>query len=129
ESSAPHNLFAPARCPHRYSDAIGPSLTRFYSSGCFRKTLWVGVRRFRKVSGATYAVVGRRWVHRSETEQSLEGCHGLPTAIVPKDELVQIDLQLGAANPVVSAYEPLLEVADGAISKRHHGFGSLTQLD
>jgi len=52
-------------------------------------------------------------VHRSETEQRLEGCHGLPTAIVPKDELVQIDLQLGAANPVVSAYEPLLEVADG----------------
>ena len=67
-------------------------------------------------------------MHCSETEQRLEGCHGLPTAIVPKDELVQIDLQLGAANPVVSAYEPLLEVTDGAISKRHHGFGSLTQL-
>jgi hypothetical protein len=48
---------------------------------------------------------------------------------VPKDELVQIDLQLGAANPVVSAYEALLEVADGAISKRHHGPRSLTQLD
>ena len=67
-------------------------------------------------------------MHCSETEQRLEGCHGLPTAIVPKDELVQIDLQLGAANPVVSAYEPLLEVTDGAISKRHPGCGSLTQL-
>jgi hypothetical protein len=67
-------------------------------------------------------------VHGSEAEERLEGRHGLPSAIVPKDELVQIDLQLGAAHPVVGTDEPLLEVPDGTISERHHGFRSLVQL-
>jgi len=84
--------------------------------------------RFRKVSGAAYVFVGRRCADSSEAEERLEGRHGLPSAIVPKDELVQIDLQLGAANPVVSAEEPLLQVTNGAISEGHHGLGSLAQL-
>jgi len=67
-------------------------------------------------------------VHGSETEECLEGRHGLPSAIVPKDELVQIDLQLGAAHPMVGTEEPLLEVPDGTISEGHHGFRSLVQL-
>lgn len=85
-------------------------------------------RQFRKVSRAAYAVVRRRCAHSSETKERLEGGHGLPSAIVPKNELVQIDLQLGAANPMVSTEEPLLEVPDGAISEGHHGFRSLVQL-
>ena len=46
--------------------------------------------------------------------------HGLLSAIVPKDELVEVGLELRAAYPVMSADEPLLEVADGAIGERHH---------
>jgi hypothetical protein len=67
-------------------------------------------------------------VHGSEAEERLEGRHGLPSAIVPKDELVQIDLQLGAAHPMVGTDEPLLEIPDGTISEGHHGFRSLVQL-
>jgi hypothetical protein len=67
-------------------------------------------------------------VYGSEAEERLEGCHGLPSAVVPKNELVQIDLQLGAAHSVVGAEEPLLEVPDGAISEGHYGFRSLVQL-
>ena len=52
----------------------------------------------------------------------------MPSAIVPKNELVQVDLQLGAAHPMVSTEEPLLEVSDGTISEGHHGFRSLVQL-
>ncbi len=85
-------------------------------------------RRFRQVSGATYVVVRRRCARGSETEERLEGGHGLPSAIVPKNELVQVDLQLRAANPMVSTEKPLLEVPDGTISEGHHGFRSLVQL-
>ena len=64
----------------------------------------------------------------SEAQERLEGRHGLPSAIVPKDELIQIDLQLGAAHPMVSAEEPLLEVPDGTVSERYDGFRSPVQL-
>ena len=67
-------------------------------------------------------------MHGSEAEEGLEGRHGLPSAIVPKDELIQIDLQLGAAHPMVGTEEPLLEVPDGTISEGHDGFRSLVQL-
>ena len=50
----------------------------------------------------------------------MEGSHGLLSAIVPKDELVEVGLELRAADPVMSADEPLLEVADGAIGEWHH---------
>lgn len=85
-------------------------------------------RRFREVSGATYVVVRGRCARGSETEERLEGGHGLPSAIVPKNELVQVDLQLRAANPMVSTEKPLLEVPDGTISEGHHGFRSLVQF-
>jgi len=67
-------------------------------------------------------------VHGSEAEECLEGRHGLPSAIVPKDELVQIDVQLGTAHPMVGTEELLLEVPDGTISEGHHRFRSLVQL-
>ena len=50
-----------------------------------------------------------------EAEQRLKGGHRLSPTIVPKDELVQVDLQLRFADPVVRANQPLLQVADGAI--------------
>ena len=53
----------------------------------------------------------------AEAEEGLERRHRLVSAVVPKDELVQVDLELGATDPVVSAYEPLLQVTDGAIGR------------
>ena len=66
------------------------------------------------------AVVRCRSACGAEAKESLEGSHGLLSAIVPKDELVEVGLELGAADPVMSADEPLLEVADGAIGEWHH---------
>jgi hypothetical protein len=48
---------------------------------------------------------------------------------VSKDELIKIDLELSAADAVIGADQPLLEVADGAVGQRHHRFGTLAQID
>jgi hypothetical protein len=63
-----------------------------------------------KVLGATYVIVRCGFVYSAEAEEGLERRHRLPSAIVPKDKLVQVDLELGAADPVVSAHEPLLQL-------------------
>jgi hypothetical protein len=81
-----------------------------------------------KVSGATYVIVGCGFVGCAEAEKSLEGGHRLASAVVPKHKLVQVDLELGATNPMVGAHEPLLEITDGAIGKGHHGLRSSAQF-
>src|SRR6266849_1679041 len=77
-------------------------------------------RQVRKVQRIPDAVVRGRSAGGSEAKESLEGRHGLLSAIVPKDELVEVGLELGAADPVMSADEPLLEVAYGAIGEWYH---------
>src|SRR5713101_5899627 len=77
-------------------------------------------RQVRKVQRIADAVVRGRDACGSEAKESLEGSHGLFSAIVPKDELVEVGLELRAADPVMSADEQLLEVADGAIGEWHH---------
>jgi len=73
---------------------------------------------------------GKAWrAPRSETEQRLKGGHRLLPPIVSKDKLIEIDLELSAADTVISADQPLLEVADRAVGQRHHGLGTLAQID
>src|SRR5216684_2135584 len=85
-------------------------------------------RQVRKVQRIADAVVRGRSAGGSEAKESLEGRHGLLSAIVPKDELVEVGLELRAADPVMSADEPLLEVADGAIGEWHHRRRALAQF-
>src|ERR1700687_1761742 len=85
-------------------------------------------RQVRKVQRIPDAVVRGRSTCGSEAKESLEGGHGLLSAIVPKDELVEVGLELRAADPVMSADEPLLEVADGAIGEWHHRWRALAQF-
>ncbi len=85
-------------------------------------------KQMRKVLGATYAIVRRGPVYSREAEESLEGCHRLPAAIMPKDKLVQVDLELGPADPMVSADEPLLEVTDSAVGKWDHRLCTFAQF-
>ena len=54
-------------------------------------------------------------MHRAEPEQGLKGGHGLSPAIVAKDELVEVDGKLRAADAVIGTDQPLLEVADGPV--------------
>jgi hypothetical protein len=44
----------------------------------------------------------------------LEGGHRLTPPVVAEDELIEVHLELRAANAVMGADQPLLEVADGS---------------
>jgi len=76
------------------------------------------------IAPAANANVGRRRPAALQAEQGLEGRHRLLAAIVPKDELVEIRLQLRAADAVIGADQPLLEVPDGAVCQRDHRPGT-----
>jgi hypothetical protein len=73
------------------------------------------------------ATIGRGRAPGAEAKQRLKGNHGLFASIVPKDELVQVHLQLRAADAVVGADQPVLEVPDGAVRKGHDGGGTLAK--
>ena len=68
------------------------------------------VRVSRDILSASNSPVRRRSVFGPEAEQRLKRGHRLAPTIVPKDELVQVDLQLRLTDPMVRADQPLLEV-------------------
>jgi len=57
----------------------------------------------------------------------LERGHGLLPPIVPKDELVQVDLQLRRAHAVIRPDQPLLEVPNGAVGQRDDRSGAFAE--
>jgi len=62
----------------------------------------------------------RRWpVRTPQSEQCLKRSHGGLPAVVSERELVEIDLQMMAADAMVRADEPLLQVADRAVGQGH----------
>jgi hypothetical protein len=77
---------------------------------------------FQHIAPASDAAVGRRRPTSPEPQQRLERCHGLLAAIVPKDELVEVSLELRAAHAVIGANQPLLQIADRAIGEWHDRF-------
>ena len=77
------------------------------------------------VLGTANPAVRRRCASGPEAEQRLKGGHRLPPTVVPKDELIEVDLQLRLADPVVRANQPLLQIADRAIRQRHRGGNTL----
>jgi len=68
----------------------------------------------REVLGTANPPVRRRRASGPEAEPRLKGGHRLPSAIVTKHELVQVDLELRRTNPVVRADQPLLQMARSA---------------
>ena len=75
------------------------------------------IRAFQQISPASNATVRRGCPARSQTEQGLEGGHRLLAPIVSKDKLIEIDLKLSAADAVIGADQPLLEIADRAVGQ------------
>ena len=65
----------------------------------------------------------------SKSKQRLERRHRRLPPIVPKHELIQINLELIAADTVVGTDQPLLEIANGAVCQRHHGLRAFAQID
>jgi hypothetical protein len=64
----------------------------------------------------------------SETKKGLKcSCRRL-AAIVPKDEFIEVYLELGLAHTVVRANEPLLEIAYGSIGKGNGGLRTFSQF-
>ncbi len=82
----------------------------------------------RDVPGSSNAAIGRRRPSRTEAEQCLKGGHRLPPTIVPKHELIQVDLQLRLTDPMVGTDQPLLQVPNRAVRKRHHRGYAFAQL-
>jgi hypothetical protein len=64
-------------------------------------------------------------VSTAEAKKCLERCHGLSPTVVPKDELVKVDLQVTTAYAMVGTDDPLLEIANSAIGQRSDGLASL----
>jgi hypothetical protein len=63
-----------------------------------------------------------------KAKESLESGSRRFSAIVPEDELIEVDLELAPAHTVVRADEPLLKVADEPIGNRDGGLRALSQL-
>src|SRR2546422_1139926 len=80
-----------------------------------------------QVAPTSDAAIGRRRAAGPEAEQCLKSRHRLVSPIVPEDELVQVRLQLCAADAVIGADQPVLEIPDRAVRERHHGGGALAQ--
>jgi hypothetical protein len=55
------------------------------------------------------------------------GGHRLPAPIVSKDELIEIGLELRAADAVIGADQPVLQIPDRAIREGHDRGGALAQ--
>ena len=83
---------------------------------------------FCQIQSTSNAAVSRGPLVCSQTEQSLKGRHGLVTPIMAKNELIEVNLELRAANAVVGADQPLLKVADSTVGQGHYRFGSVAQF-
>jgi len=82
--------------------------------------LWsIPDRELRQILSAANQAARRRAARAPESEQRLKRGHRRLPAIVAKHELVEIDLQVMAADAMVRPDEPLLKVADRAIRERH----------
>ncbi len=73
-------------------------------------------------------VVGRGLVLGAEPEQGLEGRHRRAAAVVAKDVLVEVDLQVGIANAPVGAVHPGLQVRDRAVGAGQVGLRARRRL-
>ena len=81
-----------------------------------------------QIQGASNAAVSRGPLLCSQTEQGLKSGHRLVAPIVSKNKLIEVNLELGAADTVVGTDQPLLEVADRPVGQGHHRFGTLAQI-
>jgi len=66
-------------------------------------------------------VVARGASATAKAKEGLEGGPWLPAPVGPEDELIEVDLELPAADSVVSTHEPVLEVADHPVGKGNNG--------
>ena len=61
-------------------------------------------------------------------EKPLKGCHWILSAVMPKDEFIQVNLKVTPAYAMVRSHKPLLKIPDGAIGQWDNGFCAPTQI-
>src|SRR6516225_9114832 len=71
--------------------------------------------------------VGCRNPSSAEAEEGLERGHWLFPAVVPKDELIKVRLELSSADAVVGPNQPVLEVANNPVREWYDRGGALTE--
>src|SRR6266536_4178229 len=79
------------------------------------------------IAPAPDAAVGCWRAPAAKAEQGLKSRHRLPASIVSENELVQIHLQLRAADTVIGADQPVLEIPDRAVCQQHDRGRTLAQ--
>ena len=83
---------------------------------------------FCQIQSTSNAAISRGPLSCSQTEQGLKSRHGLVTPIMAENELIEINLELRAADAVVGADQPLLKVADSTVGQGHYRVGPLAQF-
>jgi len=84
-------------------------------------------RKLWQILCAADNAAGRRPVCAAKPKQRLKRSHrGLP-AVMPERELVQIHLQVVAADPMVRPDEPLLQIPDRPVRQGHDRWGAAPQ--
>src|SRR5436190_22103896 len=76
----------------------------------------------RLVSSAANPLIWRWRMAGSEAKQRLKGGRRGPPTIVPKYELVKIDLKLCSTDTMVRADQPLLQIPNRTVRQRHDRF-------
>jgi hypothetical protein len=66
-------------------------------------------------------------LNSSETKESLKGGRGGLAAVVPEDEFVEVDLELGLTYSVIGADQPLLEISNSAIGEWNSRLRALSE--
>ena len=84
-------------------------------------------RESRQIVCAADDVCRRRPAPCAQAEQGLKRGHRCLAPVMTKDKLVEVDLQLMTADPVVRPNQPLLEIPDGAVSERDYRLGPLAK--
>lgn len=75
-----------------------------------------------------YTRISRGGAASSEAEQGLESCHRLLSPIIAKDKFIEVHLELIPAYTMMRSDQPLLQVANRAVSQRHHRFGAVAHI-
>jgi len=88
---------------------------------------FLSIRRA-QISRSQYCGVSSGLASTSKAKECLESRHGFPPAIVPENKFVKVSLQMTSAYPMVGPHQPLLEIANRAISERNDGLRTLAEF-
>jgi len=90
--------------------------------------LWLAViKELEHIAPASDPAIRCRRAACPETEERLKRGHRLTSAVVAEGELVEVGLQLRAADTVMRGNEPILKIADDAIGERDDRAGAFAE--